>query len=74
MARARTPKTPIGRAWARTAGGNVKVTFTITPDQERALREEAFRRAASRGLARPDAGEIVRELLADWLRHREKQP
>ena len=58
------------RAWARTAAGNVKATFTITEEQEKALRDEAFERARATGSARPDAGAVLREILEDWLKRR----
>ncbi len=59
-----------GRPWARTAGGNVKALFTITPEQERALREVAFERAMAKGHRRPDASEVLREVLDAWLAKR----
>jgi hypothetical protein len=59
-----------GRDWAATAGGNVKAMFTITPTQEKALREEAFRRAMERGSRKPDASEVLREVLDEWLKRR----
>ena len=58
--------------WARTAGGNVKSMFTISPEQDRALREEAFKRAMERGSRKPDASEILREVLDEWLAKRSR--
>ena len=58
------------RTWARTAGGNVKAIFTITPEQDKALREEAFRRAMESGSRKPDASAVLREALDAWLRKR----
>jgi hypothetical protein len=59
-----------GRTWARTAGGNVKALFTITPEQEEALREEAFERARATGSRKPDASAVLREVLDEWLTKR----
>lgn len=64
------PKTEEGRMWGRTAGGNVKALFTIAPEHEKALREEAFRRAAAAGSRKPDASAVLREVLDAWLRRR----
>jgi hypothetical protein len=60
------------RPWARTAGGLVKTQVTISPEQERALREEAFRRALAVGSGKPDASEVLREVLDEWLKKRGK--
>lgn len=49
--------------------GYVKATFSVEPDQLLALQEESFQRAKGR---RPDMGEIVREVLAAWMKKREK--
>ena len=62
-----------GRPWARTAGGNVKALFTITPEQEEALREEAFRRAMATGSRKPDASSVLREILDKWLAGRKRK-
>ena len=67
-ARKKTEATPAAaRSWARTAGGNVKALFTITPEQEKALRSEAFRRAEATGTRKVDASAVLREVLDDWL-------
>ncbi len=60
----------MARAWARTKGGMTKALFTITPEQEAELRAEAFKRATARGSGRPDASEVVREILAAWMKKR----
>lgn len=47
------------------------ITVRVDPEQYRALREEATRRAVqSGGLA--DASAIIRELLARWMEERSK--
>ncbi len=51
----------------RTAGGNVKTLFTITPQHNDALRDEAFRRATEKGSRKPDASEVLREILDAWI-------
>jgi hypothetical protein len=67
-------KEPIeARAWARTKAGNVKALFTSAPEQERALREEAFRRAMAAGTRRPDASAVLREVLGEWLAKKAKR-
>lgn len=58
------------RSWNRTVGGNVKAMVVITPAQDRALREEAFKRAQAAGLTRPDASAVLREVLDAWLAKR----
>lgn len=55
------------RSGSRTVGGNVKTLFTITPEHNEALRDEAFRRAMERGSRKPDASEILREILDAWV-------
>ncbi len=69
MARPKKGET-MARAWAATKGGNVKALFTITPKQERALRDEAFERARAAGSAKPDASAVLREVLDAWLARR----
>jgi hypothetical protein len=58
------------RTWSRTAAGNVKALFTITPAQDKALREEAFKRATAAGSRKPDASAVLREVLDAWLAKR----
>ena len=58
------------RAWARTKGGMVKGVFTLSAEQDRAIREEAFRRAKESGSLRPDASAVLREVLDAWLARR----
>lgn len=45
----------------------VKSTFYLRPNQAKAIRDEALRRMRARGLAKPDAGEVVREIIDLWL-------
>ena len=40
-----------------------KVMYRLRPDQIAALRDEAFRRAQKTGTGRPDASEVLREVL-----------
>ncbi len=54
----------------RPATGRVKVLVSIEPAQLAALRGEAFRRAAAQPRARPDVGEVVRELVSEWMAKR----
>jgi hypothetical protein len=44
--------------------------MTLDPEQLAALRAEAVRRAAARKSARPDASEVLREIVAAWMRKR----
>jgi hypothetical protein len=46
----------------------VKVTFWIDVEQREALRREALRRATERNVMKPDASELVREVVAEWMR------
>ena len=48
--------------------GYLKSTFSIRPDQLRAIRAEARRRADAAGMFRADASEVVREALDLWIR------
>jgi hypothetical protein len=48
--------------------GYLKATFSIRPDQLRAIRAEARRRADAAGAFRADASEVVREALDNWVR------
>lgn len=45
-------------------------TFRIKQDHMKALHAEAQRRAGIRGHNKPDASEIVRELLDAWIKRR----
>ena len=47
--------------------GLEKVMYRLEPGQIRALRSEAFRRAQERGSGRPDASEVLRELVDVWM-------
>ena len=71
MPKLRAPKVE-PRGWARTKGGMVKGVFTLTADQDRALREEAFRRAKETGSLRPDASAVLRGALELWMKRRGK--
>ncbi|ACL66747.1 hypothetical protein A2cp1_3417 [Anaeromyxobacter dehalogenans 2CP-1] len=52
--------------------GFVKGQWTLTPEQDDALREEATRRMIERGARRVDASEVMREILDAWLKRRKK--
>ncbi len=41
--------------------------YRLRPDQIAALRREALRRAVERDSGKPDASEVLRELLDAWL-------
>jgi hypothetical protein len=56
--------------WARTAGGDVKGQFTIKPEHDLALREEAARRMQAAGRRKMNTSEVLREVLDEWLRRR----
>ena len=67
---------PTSKKPSKTAAANPRkkglqrVLFSIEPGQAKALRLEAFRRAAARGSGKPDASELVREAIADWLKRK----
>jgi hypothetical protein len=44
-----------------------RVTILMTAEQYRAIRDEATKRAASKG-GKADASAIVRELIEKWMR------
>ena len=50
--------------------GMVKATFSLEPEQLAALLAEAQRRAQERGAMRSDTSEVVRELMAAWMKGR----
>lgn len=41
--------------------------FRLRPDQIAALRREALKRASAKEAGRPDASELVREILDAWI-------
>jgi hypothetical protein len=43
------------------------VLYRVTAEQRRALNAKAFRRAEERGSGKPDASEVLREVLQAWL-------
>ena len=47
--------------------GLEKVMYRLERGQIQALRAEAFKRAQERGSGRPDASEVLRELVAAWM-------
>jgi hypothetical protein len=54
--------------------GLEKVMYRLEPRQIAALRSEAFRRAQERSTGRPDASEVLREVLDAWLSRGGKRP
>lgn len=63
-----TPAEMPAREWRTVPSkGLVKAQFSIAPEHEKALRNEAFRRAQQRGSGRPDASEVLREVLDGWI-------
>ncbi len=48
------------------------VTYRMEPAQIDALQREALKRAQERGSFKPDASELVREGVAEWLRRHVK--
>ncbi len=61
---------PAPRKKRSDAKGLTLVGVRLEPAQAKALRAEAFKRAAARGTGKPDASEIVREALEAWLARR----
>ncbi len=47
--------------------GFVKVMYRMHPRHAAALRAEAFRRAQERSVGRPDASEVLREIVDAWM-------
>ena len=47
--------------------GLEKVMYRLERGQIQALRAEAFKRAQERGSGRPDASEVLREIVAAWM-------
>lgn len=48
--------------------------FRLRPDQLAALRSEARKRATARESMKPDASELVREAVDQWLARHAKKP
>lgn len=53
--------------------GYVKATFSLTPSQLQMLLTEAKGRAERAGRFRPDASELVREVLDAWIGRRDRR-
>lgn len=47
--------------------GFVKVMYRMHPRHVAALRAEAFRRSEKLAVGRPDASEVLREIVDSWL-------
>ncbi len=52
------------------ASGMVKAQYVLERRHVQALRAEAFRRAEERGEGKPDASEVLRQVLNDWMKGR----
>lgn len=52
--------------------GLTRATFSIAPDQLGVLQAEAMERAKARGSFKPDASEVLREALAEWIKRRRR--
>ena len=63
-----TTKKSATKATNPRAKGREAVLVRFEPSQVKALRAEAFRRAAARGSGKPDASEVVREAVAEWMK------
>lgn len=50
------------------SGKRIGVLYRVELRQAEALRDEAFRRAKQRGSGKPDASEVLREILDSWIR------
>lgn len=48
----------------------VKGQWSLSPEHVRALRAEAMKRAEARNSGKPDASEVLREVLDAWLKRR----
>lgn len=51
----------------RKAASRIPVNYLIEARQRDALREEAFKRAVDRGTGKPDASEVLREIIDAWM-------
>lgn len=61
---------PLPRKRGPAPKGYEKLMCRVTPDQAKAVREEAWRRAKERGKIMVDASEVVREALSAWMKYR----
>jgi hypothetical protein len=52
--------------------GLIKGAWTLSPEHVKALRAEAMRRAEARNSGKPDASEVLREVLDAWLKKAKK--
>lgn len=50
----------------------IVTTVRLTPAQWHALRTAALERSAARGGGKPDASEVLREVLDEWMARRRK--
>jgi hypothetical protein len=48
----------------------IKGQWSLSPEHVKALRAEAMRRAMAKGSGKPDASEVLREVLDAWLKRR----
>jgi hypothetical protein len=54
------------------AGRMMKVQYVLEARHVHELRAEALKRAAERGAGKPDASEVLRDILDAWLKRRSK--
>jgi hypothetical protein len=52
--------------------GLIKGSWCLSPEHVKALRAEATKRAAARNSGKPDASEVLREVLDAWLKKAKK--
>ncbi len=53
--------------------GFVRATFSLAPEQLDAVLNEAKARADAAGRFQPDASEVVRDVLAGWVKNQAKR-
>lgn len=63
----RMAKREPGLTGRRTKTGLMHLTVVLDPKHVAALRSEAFRRAAETESRKPDASEVLREILDAWI-------
>ena len=61
------PKRPAALETIEEGQRAVKAQYTLEERQVTALRSESLRRAAERPRGRPDASEVLREIIDAWI-------
>jgi hypothetical protein len=69
-ARSKRSKAPAPKPQASQPVRLEPVLYRVTLEQRRALNAEAFKRAEERGSGKPDASEVIREILTAWMEER----